>query len=343
VLGPVYGSLIVQRFGWPMIFYLNIPIAALLAYFLIRSIPAQAGRSGPPRRRRIDFPGALLLGASLVCLSTGFSQEAAQITPDLIRANGGQQNNPWLIALALILLAAFIVLEILTERRNGGALITLSLFKRPMFTATSIMSFLIGAALVTAMVNIPLFFLSVFGETDIESGLALLRLTAMIPVGALIGGWLCGRLTCRWTAVLGLLPTIAGFWLMHLWPVQIDWTLITAGTMLSGLGLGLVIAPISTTAIDAAEAHQLGMASSIVTVLRMIGMILGLAALTSWGLGRFRALVVLGMQQQHLSPFSPDYATLVTDAAHTIYTAIFLAAGILCMIALLPAFFLQYR
>ena len=79
---------------------------------------------------------------------------------------------------------------------------------------------------------------------------------------------------------------------MHNWTMQIDWTQITISTMFTGLGLGLVIAPISTTAINAARKHQLGMASSIITALRMIGMILGLAALTSWGLGRFRAQMI---------------------------------------------------
>jgi MFS family permease len=342
VLGPLYGSLIVQWLGWPAIFYLNIPIVAVLAYLMIRFIPTRSVVTEQTNAsRRIDIFGALLFGASLLCLSTGLSLEAAQITPATLQTSSSTQNNPWLIALALVLLAAFIAWELISERRKQSPLIVLSLFKRPMFSATALLSFLIGVALITAMVNIPLFFLSVFGETDIASGLALLRLTAMIPVGALLGGWLCGRLTCRWTAVLGLVPTSAGFWLMHLWPLQIDWTLITAGTLLAGLGLGLVISPISTTAMNAVAPQQLGMASALVTVLRMVGMILGLAALTSWGLERFRALVASAILTQGITALDPRFLALVANSAHTIYTDIFLAVAILCLIALLPALFLQ--
>jgi MFS family permease len=230
------------------------------------------------------------------------------------------------------------------ERRRKEPIITLSLFKHIRFAATSMMSFLVGTALIISMVNIPFFFLTVFNQSSTASGLALLRLTALIPIGAVIGGRLCSYLTCRWTAVLGLLPAVLGFWLMHNWGMQIDWTQITISTMLTGFGLGLVIAPISTTAINAVSKHQLGMASSVVTVLRMIGMILGLAALTSWGLGRFRAQMMAFKAPPSATTLS---AQLVAESqyalstAYNIYTSIFLAAGILCLIALLPAFFLE--
>jgi hypothetical protein len=153
----------------------------------------------------------------------------------------------------------------------------------------------------------------------------------MIPVGALLGGWLCGHITCRWTAVLGLVPTAIGFWLMHLWPLNVNWTQITVSTLIGGLGFGLVIAPIGVTAINSVAKRQIGMASSTVTALRMVGMILGLAALTSWGLGRFRLLAAAFKPPANLPPFSPGYndlyAKYLVSSAHEVYTAIFLAAS----------------
>src|SRR6266567_3022816 len=341
VLGPLYGSIIVQTWGWQAIFYLNLPIVALLLFFIWRLIPP-----GTHLKEHIDLPGALLLGASLVCLSLGLSQEAGQLSP----APGAPgtapiQNNLWLIAAALVLLAAFIALETFTERRKNWPVIELSLFKRTAFSATSLVSLLVGAALIIAMADIPIFIATVLGRPPLDSGLALLRLTAMIPVGALIGGWLCARITCRLTAVLGLLPAAIGFWLMHLWPLDVNWTQITISTLIGGLGFGLVIAPIGTTAINAASKRQIGMASSVVTVLRMIGMILGLAALTSWGLGRFRALAAAFKPPAGVSVFSAAYNTLyghyLVASAHQVYTAIFLAAGALCLIAIIPSLFLD--
>jgi EmrB/QacA subfamily drug resistance transporter len=343
VLGPLYGSIIVQNWGWQAIFYLNLPIVLVLLVFVWRLIPPSAHL-----KERIDLPGALLLGASLVCLSLGLSQEAGQISPTTTAAaSGAIQNNPWLIGAALVLLAGFVALESFTERRNNWPVVELSLFKRSAFSATSLVSLLVGAALIIAMADIPIFIATVLGRPPLDSGLALLRLTAMIPVGALIGGWLCARITCRWTAVLGLVPTASGFWLMHLWPLDVNWTQITISTLIGGLGFGLVIAPIGATAINAASRRQIGMASSVVTVMRMVGMILGLAALTSWGLGRFRVLAAAFKPPAGVTSFSARYSTLygqyLVASAHEVYTAVFLAAGVLCVAALLPALFLEGR
>jgi MFS family permease len=341
VLGPLYGSIIVQTWGWQAIFYLNLPIVALLLFFIWRLIPPAARL-----KERIDLPGALLLGASLVCLSLGLSQEAGQLSPATSSPGTAPvQNNFWLIAAALVLLAAFIALETFTERRKNWPVIELSLFKRRAFSATSLLSLLVGAALIIAMADIPIFIATVLRRPPLDSGLALLRLTAMIPIGALIGGWLCARITCRLTAVLGLLPAATGFWLMHLWPLNVNWSQITVSTLIGGLGFGLVIAPIGTTAINAASSRQIGMASSVVTVLRMVGMILGLAVLTSWGLGRFRILAAAFKPPRGVSVFSVAYNTLygqyLVASAHQVYTAIFLAAGVLCVLAIIPALFLE--
>ena len=367
VLGPLYGSVIVQYggfalpigdspiqvSGWQTIFYLNLPIVAILLFFIWRLIPPTAIHQQDTGKQRIDLLGALLLGASLVCLSLGLSQQAAQISPATTAPGSAPiQNNPWLIAAALGLLAAFIAFELFVERANDRKgtvwpIVELSLFKRVTFSATSLVSLLVGAALIIAMADIPLFIATVLGRPAIDSGLALLRLTAMIPLGALLGGWLCSSISCRLTAVLGLISTAIGFWLMHLWPLNVGWTQITVSTIIGGLGFGLVIAPIGTTAINTASSRQMGMAASVVTVLRMVGMILGLAALTSWGLGRFRALAAAFRPPAGVLVFSAAYNAIYGQylivSAHEVYTAIFLAAGVLCIVALLPACLLEGR
>jgi len=135
--------------------------------------------------------------------------------------------------------------------------------------------------------------------------------------------------------------------LMHLWPANVGWLQITTSTIICGLGFGLVIAPISTTAINVANNRQMGMASSTVTVLRMVGMILGLAALTSWGLGKFHDLLVAFRPPAGTTILSPAYTTAylkyVLFAAHEVFTSIFLAAGIVCLIAIVPAFLMEGR
>jgi MFS family permease len=367
VLGPLYGAIIVQNWGWQTIFFLNLPILAILAYFIWRLIPpARASISTDHVKARIDLPGTLLMGAALICLSLGLSQEAATTTTTGSGSSQAPiQNNPWLIGTSLVLLAAFIAIEIYLERRRDSSslesvsgqekarkrqilpIIEFSLFKLPAFAASALVSFLVGSALIIAMVNIPLFIATVLGGQPLDSGLALLRLTALIPLGAITGGWLCARITCRLTAVIGLIFAALGFWLMHLWPVQVGWVQITTSTVIGGFGFGLVIAPIGTTAIDAVNNRQMGMASSVVTVLRTVGMILGLAALTSWGLGRFHDLLLAFKPPAGVTPLSNKYsaalAHYVTFAAHEVYTSIFLAASVLCLLAIIPALLLEGR
>ncbi|GCE26217.1 MFS transporter [Dictyobacter alpinus] len=348
MLGPLYGSLLVQHWNWPAIFYVNIPLVALIMLLIFLYVPP-SDQDNPVTTtgRRIDWFGALVLGTVLLCLSLGLSQGAAQFIPQpLINTSTTTvTHNYWFVLAALLLLAIFVFLQWYLSRHGRWPLIELDLFKRPAFSAAALVSLLIGAALIIAMVDIPIFFLTVYDGDSLESGLALLRLTALIPVGALLGGWLCGRITCRWTAVAGLLLAALGFWLMHLWPLSRDWNLITISAFCGGLGFGLVIAPISTTAVNAVGTWRLGMASSIVTILRMIGMILGLAALTSWGLARFRASVALFTVPAGVTTLSPEYNTLyfryITIAAHDVYGSTFLAAGILCLLALLPALLLE--
>jgi EmrB/QacA subfamily drug resistance transporter len=339
VLGPLYGAVVVEHLGWQYIFYLNIPIVIGLfaaAWFLIPR--------GSRLHEGIDWIGAVLLGIVLTCLSLGLAQQGTDLGP--VTANSVQpQNNP----IALALAAVFLVVFILVERKVRWPVVDLSLFKRLAFSATSLVSLCVGAALIIAMANIPIFVDTVLQRTVLDSGLALMRMTVMIPIGALLGGWLCGRITCRFTAVLGLLFTAVGFYLMSRWPINVTWTQITISTVTAGLGFGLVIAPIGTTAINAVRATQAGTSSAIVTSLRMLGMTLGLAALTSWALAYFKHLAAqypplpISATIEQFGQWSKGYAAHLIQSAHIVYSSVFFTAMILCLIGIIPALFLWGR
>ena len=369
VLGPLYGALIVQHLGWTYIFFLNAPIVLALmvgAWFLI------------PKGRRlhegIDWLGAVLLGSMLTCLSLGLAQQGTELGPTAVNG-AAPQNNPVTLILAVVFLIAFIVVERIPRwrvprlplakrfpflrfglvKQARWPVIDLSLFKRFPFSASSLVSLFVGAALIIAMADIPLFVNTVLikqvspDDMPLVSGLALLRLTAMIPVGAFLGGWLCSRISCRFTGVLGLLFVATGFYLMSRWSMDVNWTQITISTLTTGLGFGLVIAPISTTAINAVRATQAGMGAAVVTSLRMVGMMLGLAALTSWGLAYFKHLasqfpsLPATATTDQFAKWSQDYAAHLINSAHTVYSSVFSTTMILCLIAIIPALFLWRR
>jgi MFS family permease len=338
-LGPLYGALIVAQFGWQYIFYFNIPLVVVLMVAAWKLIPA-----GERSHEGIDWLGALLLGLVLTCLSLGLAQQGTTLGPTSPN-QPTPENNPLALALAVVFLIAFV----LVERKVRWPVIELSLFKRFTFSATALVSLLVGAALIIAMADIPIFVDTVLQRPVLDSGLALLRMTAMIPVGALLGGWLCSRITCRFTAALGLLFTAAGFFLMSLWPIDVNWTQITISTVTAGFGFGLVIAPIGTTAINAVQPKQAGMSSAVVTALRMVGMTLGLATLTSWALAYFKELA--GQYPRppahptvaQFTNWSLGYGSHLIQSAHTVYSSVFFLSMIICLVAILPALFLWGR
>ena len=338
-LGPLYGALIVQHLGWQYIFYLNIPIVVGLMIAVYLLIP-----KGTRLREGIDWLGALLLGAALTCLSLGLAQQGTSLGP-AIANTPAPQNNPIVLGLAIVFLIAFVLVEL----RVRWPVVEVRLFKKLSFSATSLVSLFVGMALIIALADIPIFVDTVLQRPVLDSGLALLRLTVMIPIGAILGGWLCTHISSRLTGILGLLFTAVGFYLMSRWPINVDWTQITISTVTAGFGFGLVIAPIGTTAINAVKATQAGVSSAIVTALRMVGMILGLAALTSWALAYFRQLastypsLPLSATASQFGAWSKGYGAHLIASAHTVYSDVFFFSMILCLIAIVPAIFLWGR
>ncbi len=317
VVGPLWGALITRALGWPWIFYLNVPLVALLLAAGFWTLPRRRGAREP-----VDLFGALLFGAALTCLTIGLGSQTGQ---PAFSAVAQIALDPRLLIASLVLLLLFVALE-LTRR---WPVVQPRMFRRAAFSAASLLSLLVGVALVIALAGIPLFMETLRGQSAIEGGLAALRMTVLIPVGALAGGWLTRRLGCPPAAVIGVLLTAAGLWLMHLWPADVGELAVTLATVSAGLGFGFVIAPISTSALNSSAPGQAGSASAVATALRMTGMILGLAGLTAWGLSRFKTLVAARVDQ------------LV--ALHQVYTDIFAAAAIIVLLGALPALLLWRR
>ena len=147
-----------------------------------------------------------------------------------------------------------------------------------------------GAALIISMVTVPLMANTVLERSSLEGGLMLMRLTGTVPVGALLGGYLAYRLGHRVVSALGLAVAAGGLFLMSGWNPADGDAMLTVHLLQAGLGFGLVIAPLFVAAMDAGPDDYQATAASLVTVARMIGMALGLAALSAWGMDRFLLL-----------------------------------------------------
>jgi len=317
VLGPLYGGVIVEHLSWRWIFWVNLPVG--LAVIMLVSIFLKAS---PLSRGSIDYLGGLLIAASLALLTLALSQEAAS-------------------ARFFLFLAASVlsfILFITRERRAAEPIVKLSMFRSITFSSANLTNLLVGGALIMAMVNIPLITDTIMGQSALEGGLRLMRLTAMIPIGAIAGGFLCHRFGYRLPTMMGLACNSLGFFMMSGWGLDIADPWMTLHLVVAGLGFGLVIAPIATAVINSVGEGQRGVASALVTAMRMVGMMIGLSALSSWGMGRFQALTA-GFSLPEIID-SPD---ILSGPVLSMFQEFFLIAMALCLIALLPALAMGFR
>jgi MFS family permease len=318
IWGPMYGALLVRYgpdvgsrlaelspalapvadWGWQWQFYLNIPISLLV---ILTAWWALSGLKPPPDHRSLDWAGVALLTGALIAINVGLSKSGGQATVaptfDFSQAerSGLSRALPWFVGGGLALgVFAF------TERRVAHPLIDLGMFRRRNFTLACLVNFVVGFVLIIAMVDVPLFVNSVLaqgGSLDellrnaaLESGRILTALTASMALASLIGGWLCGRFGYRLPSVAGLLMTAAAFVLMSTWGPDDGRGRMALHLALGGFGFGLVTSPVGTATIDAVTPDLRGVASGLVLILRLMGMSVGLSALTAWGLYRFQVL-----------------------------------------------------
>ncbi len=287
-------------------------------------------------RHEVDYLGAAALMVALVALNAALSGPGEGDWLQLARAGVRRVFSPYagpLLALTAVALALFI----LRERRTQPPFLDLSLFRIGPFSAANAANLLIGAGLIIAMVDVPLFVVAVQAGSPVDTGLAIAPFTGAIVVAALIGGWLTERLGYRIPGVVGLLLAALGFAMMSRWDPEVTPATMRLHLAVCGSGFGLVFSPIGTAVVNAVPRLHTGIASAMVIILRLVGMSVGLSALTAWGLYRLNILL-LGAPDPLTE--TAAYWEQVTWATSRIVGEIWAASALLCLLAVVPLLFL---
>jgi EmrB/QacA subfamily drug resistance transporter len=327
VWGPLYGAMLVRFLSWEWQFYLNVPLALggmAAAWWALQDHTIAA------RRSRIDWAGAVSLGVAMVSVNVALLGSARiQSVTGLEELTGGRAPTVWFYAVAVVAAIVFVY----TQRRGDDPLIDFTLFRGRNLSVAVVVNFLVGAALVIAMVDVPLFVNVV--EIDVErsavvAGWVLSALTVAMAVAAYAGGRITEHRSYRPATIAGLAVASTGFLLMGLtWEPDTAYPLMAVQLGLLGIGFGLVTAPTASAVVDAAPPHRRGTAASLIQVFRLMGLSVGLSGLTAWGLYRFNVL----RATIDLPPLgSPGYADALAAAQAQLTTSAlaetFLAAAV---------------
>jgi MFS family permease len=304
VLGHLYGGIMVQFMSWPYLFWINLPV--VFAIFCV-TWWGLAGLQRMDAKGGMDWIGVTLIGAALTLLNIGLGSPEISFEESTVPP---PHHHMYWIAAAVVAFAVFLI----SQRRVRNPILDLRIFSNRNLSSASGVNLLVGFCIMVALVSVPLF-INVAGAADtrkaaLVTGYLLCAFTVPMALAAVPGGWLSQRLGYRWSVILGLIVAIIGFWMMSRWKVEMasqavaffdhlrgpetldarGTRFMAAGLALAGIGIGLTFAPIGTAVINGVREEDRGMASSLVIVLRLIGMSVSMSSMTAYGLRQTTAL-----------------------------------------------------
>ncbi len=262
-IGPLVGGALTTYVGWRWIFFVNVPIGvACVAGGVHELVESRDEEHGG-----FDLPGLVTLTGGLFALVLG-----------LFRGNDWGWSSGRVIGLfaaAAVLLVGFALIEL----RREEPMLDFRLFRVPTFTGAQITAFAISAGMFSQFLFLPLYLENVLGYSAVATGVRFLPLSLVSFFVAPIAGRLSARVPVRFLLGGGL--ALVGAALLLMWGISIHspWTTLLAGFLVGGVGIGLVNAPLASTAVSVVEPRRAGMASGINNTFRQVGIATGIAAL----------------------------------------------------------------
>jgi DHA2 family methylenomycin A resistance protein-like MFS transporter len=257
--GPLVGGLLIDRFGWPSIFLINVPFGVAGIWLTLAHAPDTLRHAA----RRIDLAGQMLAVIALVALMFAVVESG--------RLGWG---SPAVIA-GIVCFVVFGALFVLAEARQKEPMLPLSLFHIPAVSVSSLIGLSLNFGYYGLMFAMSLFFQHVRHYTPLETGLAFLPMTAVVTVANLASGALTSRFGYRLPMVVGQAVAGLGFLSLALLEVNSSDLIITAPLLAIGVGVALAVPSINTALLAHVEPRSVGIASGLLNTARQIGGALG--------------------------------------------------------------------
>jgi EmrB/QacA subfamily drug resistance transporter len=288
-LGPVLGGWLVQFASWRWVFFINLPLAAIVLFILFWRVPES--ESEEDQRRGLDWWGAILATLGLGGVVYG-----------LIEANNVGFSNPLvLIALAIGIVALLIFL--IVEARIASPMLPLNLFRSSTFSGANLLTLLLYAALGGTLFFLPFNLIRVQGYSPTAAGAANLPFVLIMFTLSRWSGGLVARYGAKIPLIIGPLIAAAGFFLFSLTGIGGSyWTTFFPAVVVLGIGMAVAVAPLTTAVMGSVDSQRAGIASGINNAVARTAGLLAIAALGIVALATFSASLDSNLNALALPP-----------------------------------------
>ncbi len=264
-VGLIVGGLLTQYIDWRWIFFINVPIAAIVLAATFRYVP----KSLPQQKQPLDFLGAITITGSLMSLVYALAKAPS--------SGWGSSITLSMFGVSALLLVAFIV----NELKHKSPLITLSIFKRRNVTGGSLIMLLMPASMFGMFFYLSIYYQHLLGYSPTKTGVANLPFTAVIVVVAAILSKKIAKINPKAVLVVGSLSIVAGLLYMSHLPVHsVYWSNILPGVMLTAAGMASIFVTTTMVSTSGVSHQESGLVSGLLNTGQQVGGAIGLAVLT---------------------------------------------------------------
>jgi EmrB/QacA subfamily drug resistance transporter len=315
-LGLLLGGILTSYVSWRWIFFINVPIAAIVLFLAPRALNESQTTSG-----HLDVPGALTVTGGMLSLVYGLSNASSH--------SWTSTSTIFFLAASVVLLAAFGWIE----TRSKEPLMPLDIFKNRNRSGSYAMMLCIGIALFSMFYFLTQFLQNVQGWSAVKTGVGFLPMTLGIIVAAGLSSRYVGKIGVRIPLLIGPAMAVIGMlWISRITPTS-AYLSILGPLIVIALGMGFTFVPITLVAVSGVEANEAGLASALLNTMQQVGGALGLAVLATVAIDATNSkLAALGRH-------APNATNIATTHGYT--TAFMVSAGIAFLGLLVSILFIR--